>query len=524
MKKSFSSIIKIIKNNIIHTKSDKLFIKHNYSLWSESQVKNPKSVILTDFYGLREHFIMSSYFLNIFAKKNSSKIVVFSLKPTFWKRVFVNLYKSINVSEYLILNKHQTNDSNKVANNIFIQLKSKNDLIELEYKSVTIGIDIYETYLRTFNEPTVNIKDSRLLKLIEQTISYVDFFLNYFEKNKVSACVLSHDCYIPYNVVAKIAYNLNIPVYLPNSRGLNLVSRQFDLYDYFKSFREIFQTFSKEKQKIAMNMTKNRLEKRFSGEVGVDMYYSTKSAFHNSNLGYRIVKDNNKTKILILTHDFFDNPHAYNKFLFPDFYEWLKFLIKIARETDYDWYVKSHPDTSDETIKIVNELFQSNPKFTIVPLATSHFQLVNEGIDYALTGHGTVGHEYPLMGVDVINIAYNPHIAYSFNYHMKSLLEYEKILKNFKKFTIKINKDEIYECYYLLYYHTFSDDIIFNSYRNVITKMKENIDDSYVYNLFLDEFNEEKHNKIMKKINTFIDSKKKHFFELTEYIKDGESQ
>ena len=72
-------------------------------------------------------------------------------------------------------------------------------------------------------------------------------------------------------------------------------------------------------------MADERLKRRFSGEIGVDMAYSTKSAYGVSKHP-RLIKKSNKTKILIAAHCFFDSPHAYGNNLFPDFYEWLLFL------------------------------------------------------------------------------------------------------------------------------------------------------------------------------------------------------
>ena len=46
-----------------------------------------------------------------------------------------------------------------------------------------------------------------------------------------------------------------------------------------------------------------------------------------------------------MPHDFYDAPHVFgNHKFFSDYYEWLKYLIKISNKVNYKWYVKTHPN------------------------------------------------------------------------------------------------------------------------------------------------------------------------------------
>ena len=58
-----------------------------------------------------------------------------------------------------------------------------------------------------------------------------------------------------------------------------------------------------------------------------------------------MIKKNNKIKILISPHDFYDAPHCWgDHVLFSDYYEWLKYIYDLSIKTNYDWYIKTHPD------------------------------------------------------------------------------------------------------------------------------------------------------------------------------------
>ena len=206
---------------------------------------------------------------------------------------------------------------------------------------------------------------------------------------------------------------------------------------------------SKRTKISGIKKAKERIEKRFSGEVGVDMGYSKKSAF-TAPAKDRLLSESNKIKVLIAPHCFFDSPHPFGLNLFPDVFEWLEELVLISSKTDYEWYIKTHPDFIVETKTLVEDFFKPHSKFKLLPSDSSHLQLVEEGIDFALTMYGTIGFEYAAMNKPVINASLNnPHIAYDFNINPKSREEFRDILMNLKDVKHKINVDDVYEYYYM---------------------------------------------------------------------------
>ena len=62
----------------------------------------------------------------------------------------------------------------------------------------------------------------------------------------------------------------------------------------------------------------------------------------------------------------------------------------------------------------------------ILPNNYSHKQIISEKVDFVLTQHGSVGFEYPLFKIPVINSSYNnPQVGYKFNLNPKNIYEYE---------------------------------------------------------------------------------------------------
>ena len=227
----------------------------------------------------------------------------------------------------------------------------------------------------------------------------------------------------------------------------------------------------------------------------------------------KVLRDSQKLKVLIATHCFYDNPHGYDEFMFPDFYEWLHFLGKISDETNYDWYLKSHPDPLPGTFEVLNEISTCYPNISVIPYDTSHHQIIDEGINVVLTGFGTIGHEYPYFGIPVINCAFNPHIAYNFNWHAKSVNHYKELLLNLASLNISIDKNEMYEFYYMNYKYTNLDDLIYNSHSQMTVDLDEKSQfslDAYIY--FIKKLSEEKNKEIKINIKKFIKSNKKNYY------------
>ena len=75
----------------------------------------------------------------------------------------------------------------------------------------------------------------------------------------------------------------------------------------------------------------------------------------------------------------------------------------------------------------------------------SHHQLREAGISVVLTTYGSIGNEYPLLGTQVVNAGMNPYIAYPFNYHPKSLDEYRNLLLNLGKLDAKCDLQDLDE-------------------------------------------------------------------------------
>jgi len=418
-------------------------------------------IVLVDCFSVPQWVMANCIFLNRLSAKYKAPIASYGFQPR--EHTANTLYQSFGAERHIPVNLtcSQRRRRKEMYLSILKELKTPEQLYNLHIDGIWIGLDIYETILRSGN-PTVDMNSYLARYTIYHGLRYFVFFYDLIQSGRVKAVAPSHDCYVTIGLLAKVAQRFDVPVFYANPYTIMRSFKNHDAHDKFMDYPEIFASQSTEIQTEAIDAAKDALSKRFKGVVGVNMAYSTKSAFTGEQLP-RQTADTGKLKIVVATHCFYDNPHAYRKMTFRDFYQWLEFLGELSTRTDYEWYLKTHPDYLPGTLETLQTLTLKYPKFKVIDSRTTFHQLKNEGATVALTVYGSVGHELPLLGYHVINASYNPHSAYSFNIQCGSREEYENVLMNLYDLPPIKDIDKIYEFYATHYYLTESNSLLFES-------------------------------------------------------------
>lgn len=164
-----------------------------------------------------------------------------------------------------------------------------------------------------------------------------------------------------------------------------------------------------------------------------------------------------RPRILVAVHSFYDDPHAVGINLFPDFYAWIEHLVGLMRRTDYEWLFKLHPDQRDDRMGVraaVERLLAPHACARILPDGVGHPELLDAGVDLALTVYGTIGFEYPAAGVPVLTAGPdNPHGSYAYCLHAQTVEEYDRYLLDPSSWRYEIPRDEILEYVAMQYLH-----------------------------------------------------------------------
>lgn len=418
-------------------------------------------------------------------------------------------YKSFGVNEFIeiLIDDSQRQRACELHAEVLGRIHGTRDIEDLHVNGVWIGDLIYDTFLMTYKQPTIDLASPVFRKFMLESMELFVFWDDYLRNHDVRGLNVSH-----------CVYNLAIPLRLAVQRGIAVfqanVTHVYRLnkdnlfaYNDFFSFRERFALLPADVGEAGIALAERRIKRRFAGEVGVDMAYSTKSAYGAARHD-RLLSESPRKKILIATHCFFDSPHSYGKNTFPDFYEWLEFLGELSKRTDYDWYMKTHPDYLPGTKEIIDSFVRRYPKFTLLPSDASHMQIVAEGIDLALTSYGTIAFEYAALGVPVINASMNnPHIAYDFNLHARDVEHYRELLENLDKLEFSISRREVYEYYFMRYIYN-TEDLFFEDYNRAIAEIG-GYDAQFTplgYQKWLDEWSPRRHDEIVKALHDFVQS------------------
>lgn len=516
------------------TKKFKIFNKKIFR--PKKSKSNP--IILIEFNAFHTSHIALSNMANILVKKYNSKILAFynysiivsNLKENILQKIKwtlsnilnlgnIGVYKSFGTEKIFkpSISKYFINKGKKNSHKIILNIKSKHDVLKIKYKDILIGDLIYDTYLKTFKTYTVNINDERLYKMIEDFISLCYYWDDFFKKNQVLAVLAIHSVY-SFAIPIRVAIFNNIKVYAMNMERLFYLSKT----NYFKGtdfhyFPEQFSLLSDDMKKKGKDVAKQHLLNRFKGKISTeaDLTYTMVSSFSSSLKTKRVLNETSNLKLLISPHDFMDSIHVMGDLLFPDFYEWLIYLGQMSEETEYDWYIKNRPNYPGKfrlyqslTNKWTEEICKKFPKIKIIDNDVSHHQLINEGINFVFTCYGSVGIEYPYYNIPVINACkYNPHYRYKFNLTPTSVDEYKKIILNLKNLSVEINKDEIYEFYFMRHIYN-NRKWLTRDHKEMVKKIGGYTDQfsTNLYKYWINNYSLTEFEKTEKFVNRFVDS------------------
>ena len=263
-----------------------------------------------------------------------------------------------------------------------------------------------------------------------------------------------------------------------------------------------------------VNFAKQNLQARFSGKKDIKILmdrYTDRKIYSAKKSNRTFLEKSNKIKVLVAAHQFNDAVHAYGNFLFPDFFEWMDFLGKCTYKTNYDWYIKFHPAEFKSNLKHINYFKEKYPLFKVLPAEVTNTDLIKEKINVVLTVHGSIGYEYPLFNIPVVNAAnHGPHKSFNFNIYPKNIKHYKNILLNLKKVKPAKGKTEQIYIYYIMRH--LLDYNLLDNFRKTLGEMKTEYHTGEVFNVFLKQFGRKKNKEAIKIYDNFIKSRKFRIF------------
>ncbi len=504
-------IRKFLSNLNFKKKNKNLFSNHNTS---------KENIILIEIFDHPPSQISYSYFSNVLSKLKNAKIVsIFPRRANFKNYIYNLLFP---ISPFAI---QKSYGSTKLINPIYNkkildkeikEIKKKKDILKIKLNKIHIGDLIYDEYLVKYKKSTIDLESKFLNDHLKESFKLFYFWYDYITKNKVKALILSHSVYV-VGIPGRIANYFDIPVYNVSATATYYLSKEYFLkMSNFKFSKKKFIKLNQRTKKKMIINSKKQILKRFKGKKDIKQLNDRKvsqNIFGYFNKNKRILNQNSKFKILIATHCFQDAVHVYGNYLFEDFFEWVDFLgVQSNKLKNYEWYLKSHPAIFERNKETLMYFTKKYPNLTLLPKNVTHNQLIYEGIGAVLTVYGSVGHEYPLFGIPVINASdHGPHDLYDFNFYAKTKKDYLSLIH--KVHNLKVNKrkikDQIFEYFAMRYLTEYN---IFKNFNKNPKKYLDIITEDKIYNIWLKEFSLNLHKKILKDYETFIKSKEFKMF------------
>ena len=243
----------IVKNFILEFYYTFKFGIHNKKIFKNNN-KNSNDIVIIEVNRIYSSFIAYSYICNALREKNGCKIYLF--KSHFFKTFFGEFFHLIllkfNLFHYKIYNTfgdtsllfYKKKNKLKKYETYFKKIKNNNDLINFKINNIVIGDLIYDSYLRWFGKPTINLHDEDFKFFFLKSIDYYFFCNSIFEKYNVKCVILSHTVYLPA-IMGRIALKKNKNFYcLSVSHCVSLSKNHFFIEDY-SLYKKLFDKLKK---------------------------------------------------------------------------------------------------------------------------------------------------------------------------------------------------------------------------------------------------------------------------------------
>ena len=398
---------------------------------------------------------MNTYFSNYFASLYDAEIVAFfrgNVSENAFSDVMKEIWESCNVSEIVAvcLDEEKTIEAKKITNQIWSRIQTWEDWKNIIVYDIEFGTTIIRSMLKSkipdFDPRTEHMKD-----LLFDEIKRVVYWKNFFDKNEVCAVLL--DDGISYEGYPReFATKYGIPVYAIDVDITRKIGHDYYYGTFFEYYKDFWNKLSLDEKRIGIDYAKNKLRARFLGDTSDLPYMKGITPYGTFSNNRKIIEENDKIKVLICAHIFGEDSYQCGPQIFDNNYiSWLQHIGELSnKHKEYDWYIKAHPsgEASDEII--LKEYIRSYPRIKAVPVDISPIVLREEGIKFALTVSGTVGHEYPLLGITVINAGNNPHMMFDFDYNPSTKKEFDELIESLP--TLREKKtNEIYQYYCMEY-------------------------------------------------------------------------
>ena len=156
----------------------------------------------------------------------------------------------------------------------------------------------------------------------------------------------------------------------------------------------------------------------------------------NKNKELELSNDKRK-KIIILPSCFFDAVGFFEKSLFVDNYTWVKHLLTKSKLTNFDWYIKPHPDGMLANDEVYKKIVKDFPHVKLLNKNVSNRTFLKNKFVAMFTFQSNAVLEFTYMGIPTVMVSDNYHSKFSYGKPVLNLNEFNKKIINADKLRVK---------------------------------------------------------------------------------------
>lgn len=493
----------------------KEYIHFLSSIWKRTNRVRHEGIVLVPFYNRHDlATILLAYYGNYIAEKMNASIYAYMSFDSNYidaSEVFKDIYKAFNVETLIdsALNEDLKKEAEEICDSVWDSLLTWEDWKNITVYNICFGTTIIRHLLRAYI-PSFDLKDQKMYLFLKKAIYTIVFWHHYIFENDIKAIFLI-DGVSWEGYIRDIALTKGIPAYILTAE-MAKATLDFHQGAPYKFFKKMWKQLTKEEQEYGIKWSKEHIEKRLKGGVEEVLPADRKNfAFAEGFSTNRILAQNEKIKIMICPHIFEEDCFYCGEQIFDNnYFAWLCHLGELSEKTpNYDWYLKMHPTSARRDFIIIDMILNKYSKIKRIPANVSPIQLKEEGMDYALTVYGSIGHEYPEIGIQVINAGLNPHSTFDFTWNPKTKEEYDELVMNLDNLEPKQDQEGLYQFYclnylfydwnYIPWKEIFFENPLLRMDRLELEAIGKTLG-TWKYKAFMDEWTEEKHEKIMSQL------------------------
>mgnify|MGYP006134862925 CR=1 FL=1 len=450
----------IFKKKNFHILKDgiqKEALSDNYNFWNKflkSDGNKNGEVLITSLVSLKYYTIYNCIIGLILSKTYKKKPTALINKYDFNNEIFM---RSFGIDKFYYIPEGNFFKRVKyffLALKIIGNIRTIDEFLMIKNKNIDLGKIVYNHFIRFNGIASLNFITPKFYYFLSKVLLINNFSKDLFKSNNINDVVQSESQFIPSSLVFQNALENNCKVFsrlgLSDKISVRIYNNIRDAYtNRYRFSKKLFDhVFINHKDKV-IKETKNFIEKRLLGtfgyhtdhDVGENMKHIIKNDQNNliniyskNELCKKFNWDTNKPIVVIFSVDLTDGIYTDNWRLFKDNLTWIKETLNIVKNINHiNWLIKPHPnDIKNKVITSSSkEVLKLSKDFRNINLFPDNYgnRSLPEIMSSVVTLNGSIGYEYPSLGIPSIICGESIYSGKGFNYEPKTTAEYTDLLK-----------------------------------------------------------------------------------------------